>query len=60
MLKHLSLLVETKGNKIGILEFRKHLAWYIKGERNSTGFKQRAFTAKTQDEFKTIIDDMFK
>ena len=60
MLKHLSLLVETKGNKIGILEFRKHLAWYIKGEKNSTLYKTKAFNAKTQEEFISIINDIFK
>ena len=60
MLKHLSLLVETKGNKIGILEFRKHLAWYIKGEKNSTAFKTKAFSAKTKEEFISIINDIFK
>lgn len=59
MLKHLSLLLETKGNKIGILEFRKHLAWYIKGTKNSSHFKEQAFRATSYDEFSEIINNLF-
>lgn len=60
MLKHLSLLLETKGEKIGILEFRKHMAWYIKGMKNSSIFKTRAFSASSYEEFSNIINDLFK
>lgn len=59
MLLHLSLLLEEKGSKIGILEFRKHLAWYIKGLHNSTYFKTRAFSSTTKEEFEEIIDELF-
>lgn len=60
MLKHLSMLIETKGLKIGVLEFRKHLAWYIKGIRNSSVFKAQAFSASSFEEFQDIIDNLFK
>ena len=55
--KHLSMLIDVKGPKIGILEFRKHLAWYIKGIRNSAALKSRAFCASTADEFLEIINN---
>ncbi|MBE7040191.1 MAG: tRNA dihydrouridine synthase DusB [Ruminococcaceae bacterium] len=59
MIKHLSMLIDCKGTKIGILEFRKHLAWYIKGTKNSSLFKTRAFGASSYDEFLEIINDLF-
>lgn len=34
-LRHMDLLVDFKGETIGIREMRKHAAWYIKGLRNS-------------------------
>lgn len=59
ILKHLSMLLEIKGNKIGVLEFRKHLAWYIKGTKNSSHFKEQAFKATSFDEFSEIINNLF-
>ena len=29
--KHLNLAVKLKGEKLGVIEMRKHLAWYLKG-----------------------------
>ena len=30
-LEHAQLMIDTKGEKLGMLEMRKHLAWYFKG-----------------------------
>lgn len=35
-LKHLNMLIEIKGEYIGIREMRKHLGWYIKGMPKSS------------------------
>ncbi len=35
-IKHLQMLVENKGEYIGIREMRKHLGWYIKGMPKSS------------------------
>jgi len=35
-LKHFDLLLEIKGDHIGVLEMRKHAAWYLKGVKNSS------------------------
>ena len=59
MIKHLTMLLNEKGPKIGILEFRKHLAWYIKGTKNSTLLKTKAFSSSTFDEFTDIINNIF-
>lgn len=34
-LKHFNLLIDVKGVHIGVLEMRKHAAWYLKGIKNS-------------------------
>jgi len=40
-LRHLSLIVEWKGETNGLREFRKHLIWYIRGFRGSMEFRTR-------------------
>lgn len=46
MKEHLDLLVEQKGEYIGIREARKHIAWYIKNLRGSAAV--RDLVCKTQ------------
>ena len=36
MLRHAKLLMEYKGDYIGIREMRKHVAWYTKGMKGSS------------------------
>ena len=56
--QHMRLLVENKGEHIGILEARKHLAWYVKGIPGATKLKTRAFSATTLSEVLSIIDEI--
>lgn len=57
--KHLDLLVEHKGEHTGILEARKHIAWYFKGIPHSAAAKNRAFAAVTLNEMKEIVNSVF-
>ncbi len=57
--KHLSLLVEQKGEKLGILESRKHIAWYLKGIPHSAVVKNKAFSASTLAEMQAIVSEIF-
>ncbi len=59
-LEQIELMVKFKGEEIGILESRKHIAWYFKGLRGASTMKQRAFCAKTLKEVKEIIYDLSK
>ena len=34
-MKHLKLAVEEHGEYVAVREMRKHIAWYLKGLRNS-------------------------
>ena len=38
LLRHIRLLCDYKGEKIGMKEARKHAAWYFKGEHGSADF----------------------
>ncbi len=38
-LRHLQKIVDMKGEYIGVREMRKHLAWYLKGIRNSAAIR---------------------
>ncbi len=53
--RHLDLLVACKGEHLGILEARKHIAWYFKGIPHSAAAKSKAFAAETLDEMKEIV-----
>ena len=55
IIKHMELLVNIKGEHIGILEARKHLAWYMKGLPGSGKLKTLAFSATTLKEVKDIV-----
>lgn len=40
-LKHLRALCNLRGERIGVKEMRKHIAWYIKGMRDSAEVKNK-------------------
>ena len=56
MLKHLDLLVLYKGEHRGILEARKHMAWYIKGIKDGARLREEIFRASAKDEMIKIIN----
>lgn len=56
ILKHLNLLVLYKGEHRGIMEARKHMAWYVKGIKSGARIREEIFKASTFDEMKRIIE----
>ncbi|MGN1058825.1 MAG: tRNA dihydrouridine synthase, partial [Clostridia bacterium] len=56
VVRHLELLVQYKGERLGILEARKHIAWYLKGVPHSAAAKSKAFAASTLDEMKSVAE----
>lgn len=61
MLKHhFELLLETKNEKLAILEIRSHAAWYLKGVKNGTEYKKEIFTLKTAQELFDLIEKIEK
>lgn len=58
ILHHLDLMVAYKGETRGILEARKHIAWYLKGLPHSAHLKARVFTAQTLSDMQAIVAEI--
>lgn len=56
ILRHLDMLVEYKGEYVGIREMRKHAAWYTKGLPHSAELRHRFNQAETRQDFMAVID----
>lgn len=56
-LRHLSLAVELKGEKLGVMEMRKHLTWYLKGMQNANQVKDTINRlVRVEDVKKTLLE----
>lgn len=55
-LKHLKMLVEAKGEHIGIREMRKHLGWYIKGMPKSAEMRVVINKTENYEEMKNLLE----
>ena len=58
-LRHLKLLVEFKGEHRGVLEGRKHIAWYLKGVKGGAELRNMINTASTQQEMEKILAGVY-
>jgi len=58
-LRHLDLLVETKGEKVAVWQMRKHAAWYVKGMRGAARLREAVNRAQTKSELKKILQSGF-
>ena len=54
-IEHAELLWKNKG-ETGMLEIRKHMAWYFKGFPNASELRQKLVRAKSVEEIKNILD----
>lgn len=53
---HCEVSVKTKGEKLGMLEMRKHLAAYIKGIPNAKEYREKLVRVESLDEAVKIIE----
>lgn len=60
MLKHIEKICEYKGEKRGILEARKHIAWYLKGFCGAAKFRKAAGEVKSLKELESLIVSVHK
>ena len=58
MKRHLDLLLEFKGEYVGIREMRKHAAWYTKGLTGGALLRDQFNRAESREAFLKIISDM--
>ena len=54
-LRHSRMVIEHKGEHIGVLEMRKHLSWYIKGFPEATKLRMQINKAATYIELESLL-----
>ncbi len=59
-LKHLHMIVEHKGEYIGVREMRKHCAWYLKGVRNSAKIRDEINRLTTIKEIENSLEKLLE
>ncbi len=57
-MEHAEGIVKEKGERVGVPESRKHVAWYIHGMRGAAAARNRVMTACTLDEVKSILTEL--
>lgn len=60
MTEHIDMLIEEKGEYIGIREARKHIAWYIKGLRGAAKLKCTVFGTDSAEEMRKYLTEYIK
>ena len=53
--RHITRLVELKGERVGMREARKHTAYYLKGFKNAAKLRNLAFSMETLDDLRHLI-----
>ena len=56
MLRHVSMMVENDGEKLGMMEARKHAAWYIKGSKGAAAFRHACGQLRTYSDLKILVE----
>ena len=57
-LEHARMLVAAKGERLGIAEARKHLAWYTHGLRGSASVRGRLMRVNSLDEAAALLAEL--
>ncbi|WP_217588291.1 tRNA dihydrouridine synthase DusB [Lentibacillus saliphilus] len=52
---HMDRLIQIKGEKVAIMEMRKHAAWYLKGLRGNGRVRRQINDAETRQELQDIL-----
>ena len=58
-MEHVISLIEEKGERLAICEARKHLSWYLKGEKGCASARAQINSATTLEELRQIINANF-
>jgi len=56
-IRHMEMLIDSTDERFGVLEMRKHIAWYLKGMRNSSYVKDRIFKLTNKDDITAVLND---
>ncbi|MDD4494522.1 MAG: tRNA dihydrouridine synthase DusB [Eubacteriales bacterium] len=58
--RHMDMLIELKGEHSGLLEMRKHTAWYIKGMKNAAAIRDGIFKLNSKREIIELLELLVK
>ena len=53
---HLRMLVDQKGEKVAVPEMRKHIAWYLKGMKDSGRIRSQVNSLNTEAEVRALLN----
>ena len=59
-LAHAEDIVREKGERIGVAESRKHMAWYLHGLRGAASARNAVMTANTLDDLRAIFSSLMQ
>ncbi len=57
--KHIGLLCQYKGEAHGMREARKHVGWYVHGEKGAAEFRRRAGQLSTLRDLDMLLKDLY-
>ena len=58
--RHITLLCEHKGEKMGMREARKHAAWYLKGLHGAASFRKACGELTLLSDVDVLIEQVLK
>ncbi len=57
-MEHAREIVRKKGERVGVAEMRKHMAWYVHGVRGAAAARGRIMLAESLDELALILSEL--
>ena len=58
ILRHIDLMIDMKGEYIGVRELRKHVAWYTEGIYNSSRIRKKVCEIEKKEELVELIKQL--
>lgn len=59
ILRHIQMIVDLKGESVGVKEMRKHVAWYVKGMKESTKIREAVNRIESKAEMEDCLREYF-
>lgn len=60
MIKHIEQICKYKGEHMGILQSRKHMAWYLKGFKGAAAFRNDAGRVSSLEEMHILVKNVLE
>ena len=59
ILRHYDMLIAEKGEYTAVREMRKHIAWYVKGMKEASAFRNKINLVENYEEVKELLKEYF-